>query len=170
MRSSNEIKSNIYAAITEPSIIPETPDWESFAPDDPYSETITDTTFPASTELIYDTARPLFTDAYGNPVYFSAGSGVSDPLAESLARALRAAEIHNPARPFDHNEVPLHDLDEAEAEDESADQFSGASISYWIRYGSHRWPQVNGQPRTTFCKIGLVQMRTETGFPTQTRR
>jgi hypothetical protein len=99
-------------------------------PDDPYSETITDTTCPAFTEPIYDTTRPLFTDGNGNPVYFSTGSGVSDPLTESLTRALRAAEIHNPTWPFEHNEVPLHDLDEAEDEDESADESSSASISY----------------------------------------
>jgi hypothetical protein len=127
-----KITSNIYAAITEPSIIPEAPDWESFAPDDPETIFDHDITCPPFTEPIYDTTRPLFTDSNGNPVYFSAGSGVSDPLAESLARALRAAEIHNPTRPFAHDEVPLQDLDEDEDEDEegSTGQFSGMFILF----------------------------------------
>lgn len=106
-------------------MMPEPPDWESFAPDDP--ETIAG---PPFTEPIYNTTRPLFTDGDGHPVYFSAGSGVSDPLAESLARALLAAEIHNPTRPFEHNEVPLQDLDEADDEEESADEFLGVSIVF----------------------------------------
>ena len=127
------IRSYIYAAITEPSIIPEAPDWESFASDEPETNfDHDDITCPPFTEPIHDTTGPLFTDCNGNPVYFSAGSGVSDPLAESLARALRAADIHNPSRPFAHDEVPLQDLDEDEDEDEeeSLGQFSGMFILF----------------------------------------
>jgi hypothetical protein len=95
-------------------------------------ETITNTTCPAFTKPIYDSTGPLFTNGNGNPVHFSASSGISDPLTESLAHVLRTAEIHNPTWLFKHNEVPLYDLDKAQAEDEeeSADQFTGVFISY----------------------------------------